>query len=231
MRSLRRGGILRLFVTKQRKKAELNVGQLSVLGTPPSNRADLSIRGLTDSIDNNSQNECHRHHRHPFGMTSPFAVFSTYHVPPRFLSVTPSTAFRKKKLPPFGTHKSWPRLVLPSSSSLRSTSIHFPCQAKLWLSTLVLRSPMRKTSSMLPTNSSNSSTLRSSRQVSVLPHSVQKPRRPEDDEENSLNGAAGIRGLDGDAFAHFSCEGRTVIKFTIRLPVCLRHWVHWHVWA
>lgn len=53
----------------------------------------------------NHPTKCHQS-SHPFGITSPFAVSSTYHSPPRSLFVTPSTAFRKKKLPPFGTHKS-----------------------------------------------------------------------------------------------------------------------------
>jgi hypothetical protein len=145
-----------------------------------------------------------------------------------FTSVTPSTALRKKKLPPLGTHKSLPGAV-PSSFSRRSTSAHSPVSARLSLVTLALRSPMRKTSSIVPTNSSIASGWWELRHVNALPQSAQNPRRPRGDEENSLKGLAATEGLEEDGGSHFSCEGRTVMKCTTRLPECLRHWVHWHV--
>lgn len=167
------------------------------------------------------------------GITNPAAVSSTNLFPPNPPSVTPLTAFLKKKFPPFGTHKSLPKPTFPSPSSSRSTCSHRPLSAKLPLSTLVVRSPIKNFSSTVPVKISTSSRRLSSRQLRAVPHSEQNPRRPLAEEANSLKGAEGVllldEEVDGDGLDQVSWEGWTVKKWTNRLPECLRHWVHWHV--
>lgn len=162
------------------------------------------------------------------GTSNPFCETSTNLFPTNLASVAPRTAFLTNICPPVGAQISLPNR--PSSAS--NTASHTPGSPILSLDTFAVRSPIRHTSSIVPINSSiSSSAVSSDRQENAVPHALQKPRQTPGEEENSLKGAAAAARLPSDeGFVQRSWEGLMVMRWAMRAPLCFRHCVHWQMW-